>query len=301
MDARRDNERLHRLGARQAGRITRAQLTALGVGRGQLANWVQRGWLIPRLPKVYALGHTAPSQAARLWEAVLYAGPEAMLSHLTAAQWCGYLKYAPRAVHVSTPRKIDSLPGVVVHGRRHLVRATHMGIPVTTTAQTLLDLAATRPDLLERALGQVEFLEHDDLGRLRAATESHNPGCAALRQAVVAYDPNFARLNDEFEIDFYEKCREWGIAPLPLANVEIAPGLHVDGLWPDHHLGVELDGNQNHHTRAQLLRDAERDLLYREHGLTIIRYRRAQIRRSPERIKADLERQLAQRAPHAGS
>jgi hypothetical protein len=295
MDARGDIEVLQRLATRQSGRVTRTQLVAIGIGRGRVEKWIARGVLIPCLPKVYALGYVSTTVEARLWEAVLYAGPGAMLSHLTAAQWCGYIKYAPAALHVSTPRKIASLPSVVVHARRSTERHEHAGLPVTTPAQTLLDLATVRPDLLPRALSQLDF-QGVDLARVHPAAHSGNPGCAALSAALTSYDPSFAYLNDEFEISFYALCREWGIDPLPLPNIQVAPKLVVDALWPDHRLGVELDGRDNHHTPAQLLRDAERDLICRRLGLTIIRYRRAQLVRDPLAVKTDLQTQLALRA-----
>jgi predicted transcriptional regulator of viral defense system len=298
MPKRRDIESLGRLAARQAGRVTRAQLHAIGFSDATVDDWTKRGLLIRRLPKVYAFGHAGLSHEARRWEAILYAGPGAMLSHMTAAQWCGYIKYAPTTVHVSTPRKITSLPSIVVHPRRDLPRQFHDGLPVTTLPRTLLDLALQRPDLLERALSQADFMGVLDRREIEAALRSGNRGAAALRTALDTYDPNFARLNDEFEIDFYALCREWGIEPLPTPNVEVAPKLVVDALWPEHHLGVELDGGPNHSSPAQLLRDAERDLTCRRLGLTIIRYRRAQVIRTPDAVRADLEAQLAQRSPH---
>ncbi len=232
---------------------------------------------------------------ARLWEAVLYAGPGAMLSHLTAAQHRGYIKYAPLTLHVSTPRKIASLPGITVHPRRELERHEHAGIPVSAPGQTLLDLATLRPDLLDRALSQLDY-QGIELATVHRFAQSGKPGATALRAAITSYDPNFARLNDVFEVDFYVLCREWGIDPLPIPNVEVAPKLVVDALWPDHGLGVELDGHDNHSSHAQLLRDAERDLVCRRLGLTIIRYRRAQITRDPQAVRADLQAQLALRA-----
>jgi hypothetical protein len=286
-----------RVAERQAGRVTRLQLRRCGITDSMIRRWVENGRLIPRLPKVYALGYASAAQESRLWEAVLYAGPGAMLSHMTAAQWCGYIKYAPAAVHVSTPRKIASLPSLVVHARRNLGRQTHAGVPTTTPAQTLLDLATVRPDLLERALGQLDFMGMLDFSALERSLALGLPGATALRQAIIDYDPNFQHLNEEFEIDFYELCREWKVEPLPIPNVELQPGHTIDALWPDHRLGVELDGKQNHSSDAQLLRDADRDLAARRLGLTIIRYRRAQIKRTPQAVREDLLTQLARHSP----
>ena len=49
--------------------------------------WVRSGYLLKVAKRVYAVGHLGPSRAADLWTAVLYAGPGAALSHVTAAHW----------------------------------------------------------------------------------------------------------------------------------------------------------------------------------------------------------------------
>jgi hypothetical protein len=296
MPTRRDIEGLGRVAGRQSGQVTRSQLHRLGFSDSTIHDWARSSLLTRRLPKVFALGYVSTTIDARLWEAVLYAGPGAMLSHLTAAQWCGYIKYAPQMVQVSTPRKIVSISGVVVHARRTLDRHEHAGIPVTAPGQTLLDLATQRPELLARALPKVDYLGIG-LGAIHHAAQSGHRGAGALRRALTSYDPNFGHLNDEFEIDFYALCREWSIDPLPIPNVEVAPRLTVDALWPEHHLAVELDGRQNHSSPAQLLRDAERDLACRRLGLTVIRYRRAQITRRPGTVRDDLIRQLTVSGP----
>ena len=294
-----DIDRVQTLAARQAGLITWAQLTALGFGEGRIRHWVTQGRLIPTgLRGVYALGYLSTTHEARLWGAVLLAGPGAMLSHLSAAQHRGLITYAPQTVHVSTPRKIVDAPGIHIHGRRgHLIRSVHAGIPVTTVAQTLLDLAVVRADLLPRALGQLDFQRVYDPNVLGAAARSGEPGAPALAQALQSYDPNLARLNGPLEFSFYDLCVAWHVVPLPIPNVEVAPGLTLDALWPDHHVGVELDGSDNHHSDAQALRDADRDLRARRLGLIVIRYRRAQVRRDPTAVREDLLAQLAARSP----
>ena len=85
----------------------------------------------------------APSREADLWAAILYAGPGAMLSHGTAAHWRGLIDYPPPTIEVSTPRKTKSISGVKVYARREFQRDFHDRLPVTSIAQTVLDLAAS--------------------------------------------------------------------------------------------------------------------------------------------------------------
>lgn len=61
----------------QYGRVTRAQLVALGMPHSTISRRLRSGYLTRVLPKVYAVGHTAPSHEADLWAAILYAGPGA--------------------------------------------------------------------------------------------------------------------------------------------------------------------------------------------------------------------------------
>jgi hypothetical protein len=81
-----------RLADRQNGRVSAAQLAALGIESVTITRWVSQGYLIPGHPRVYAVGHRAPSVEADLTAAVLYAGPGAMLSHATALWWYGLLE-----------------------------------------------------------------------------------------------------------------------------------------------------------------------------------------------------------------
>jgi hypothetical protein len=138
------------LAAKQFGRARVDQMRQLGVGKTTIRNWRDDGYLHPELPRVCAVGHPGRSIESDLAAAVLYAGPGAMLSHATAAWWLGLLKYPPRSIFVSSPRRVMDLGNIVVHGRRDLDRIWHNGLPVTTPSQTIIDFAATGPDDLLR-------------------------------------------------------------------------------------------------------------------------------------------------------
>jgi hypothetical protein len=135
--------RVGRFAAGQQARIAQHQLNALGIGRSTIDRWLAGGFLHRRLPGIFIVGSPARTVESDLWEAVLYAGPGAMLSHATAAKWLGMVDRWPDVIHVSTARRRRSLPGICVHPRRTgLIRTTHAAIPVTSIADTLLDLSA---------------------------------------------------------------------------------------------------------------------------------------------------------------
>src|SRR4051812_21377006 len=111
------------LAGRQFGRISRAQLLGLGADSRTIHRWLEGGYLHRVLPRVYAVGHRARTTESDLAAALLYAGPGAMLSHATAAWWLGLADSRPHMIHLSTPRRCKSIPGIKVHQRRTLKRA----------------------------------------------------------------------------------------------------------------------------------------------------------------------------------
>lgn len=136
---------------RQWGVVTRAQLTALGIRDRGVRDWVQNGRL-PRLYRgVYAVGHDRLRLEGRWLAAVMACGPGAVLSYRDAAQLWGLRQSGSGFIDVTVPsrngRRAQS--GIRLHRATRLapgdVTARH-GIPVTTVARTLLDLADVRPE-----------------------------------------------------------------------------------------------------------------------------------------------------------
>jgi very-short-patch-repair endonuclease len=293
--------RVAALAERQAGRVATFQLRHLGVGATTAARWTRAGYLHHVLPRVYAVGHLAPSRGADLWAAVLYAGPDAALSHVTAAHWRKLADFSGPIIHVSTPRACASVPGIAVHGRRGcLDREIVDGIPVTTIPQTVLDVAGSTPDLVlvRKLLAEIEYRTGTlDADRLRVVCGRGRRGTARLAEALDAYDPKLARTNGRLELGFYVFCelrRHKGI-PLPELNVSIH-GVKVDAYFRAHALVVELDGEDNHRTPAQRRRDRRNELILRAHGIEVVRYDWALVENEPHLTEQDLLAALARQA-----
>ncbi len=286
------DERFTELVSRQHGRITWAQLKALGASDSTISQWRSQGRLTRVLPKVYVAGPKVPTLESRLWEAVLYADPGAMLSHRSAAHAWGLIKYPPVVIEVSTPReKAASIDAVVrVYRGRHVVRCACDRFPVTTIPQTLLDLARVEAALLPRALATLDFRKQLDFGVLEAICGSGRLGSSALRAALLEHQPALAYTNGELEQRFLRWCERWKV-PLPKFNVRLH-GVIVDAYWPEHGLVVELDGHANHSSPAQLRRDRARDLKLRAQDLRVVRYDWELMHRQPEAMHADLMRHL---------
>lgn len=282
------------LAGSQFGRISWAQLRQLGAGRSTIGRWLASGYLIRVLPGVYAVGHVAPSRDARLFELVLWAGPGASLSHGTAAWWRGLLSWPVSSTHISTPRYLRTkLAGdVALHLRRDLRREVVNGVPVTTVAQTLLDLAASEPfKLVRRALAQLDYTGAFDRRELSAVCARGRPGSAALMRALRRHLPELARTRSELEAEFLLLCERYRL-PLPLMNRKLY-GEEPDAWWPDFKLVVEIDGDDNHRTPAQRSRDRRKELVLRAHGLIVLRYDYDLIMRTPPAVKRDLVSQMS--------
>ena len=117
-----------------------AQLLAAGLDRDAIAYRRRVGRLHLLHRGVYAVGHRPPSPLATAMAAVLACGPDAALSHRSAAAlW----RILPRWHSPIGSDDADQAPPPR-HPRPPLPPAdatTHYGIPVTTPARTFVDLA----------------------------------------------------------------------------------------------------------------------------------------------------------------
>jgi hypothetical protein len=233
---------------RQHGRITRRQLLVAGVDAKRIDRWISDGRLRPVHRGVYAVGHSAPSTLATYAAAVLASGDGAALSHNADAHILHLLPgSAPPEVTVPTTAHRQR-PGIVIHRVRRLpaqdVTTLH-GIPITTPARVLLDLAPRlSPKQLTRACHEAA-IRHATTPRQIEACIARNPdkkGIAKLRRALAA-DVTLSVLEDRF----LELLEHHGL-PLPRTNIDHRGDI-VDCHWPDHDLTVELLSYRYHATR----------------------------------------------------
>ncbi|HSC01941.1 MAG TPA: DUF559 domain-containing protein [Solirubrobacteraceae bacterium] len=274
---------------RQAGRVAWWQLVALGVDDSAISRWAASGYLHQVLPRVYAVGHRAPSVEADLWEAVLYAGPGAMLSHATALWWRGLLDKQPRPLQVTTPRRCQSQSGIRVYGRRTCERVLHKGLPTTSVEQALLDYAATAPiERVRHALANADYHKVLDIPALQVIAGTGRRGSTMLRNALARHEPKLAYTRSHLERTFLVLCERAGI-PMPDVNVWIA-GVLVDAVWRDRRLVVELDGKDNHSSWGQIQNDRSKELRLRAAGFVVVRYGTRQVEEELDVVADDLLR-----------
>ncbi len=159
----------------QAGVVTRAQAHRSGLSDGAIDHRVATGRWQRVYPGVYVTFSGPVSREARLWAAVLYAGPDAVLSHETAAELQRLLDKPAPLVHLSVPRtrRVAPYEGLRISTSRRTVVGQRFPpgvLPQTLVDDTLLDLidkAGTFDEvcaLVTRAFGRRLTGE----GRLRA-------------------------------------------------------------------------------------------------------------------------------------
>lgn len=299
--------RVAQLAERQWGVVSRGQLIRLGIGGASISRRPATGLLHRLHPGIYAFGHRAVQMRGRLAAALLFAGPGGALSHQTAAWWWGLLRSEhrasrraglgetpPRRIHVSATGYRRSIAEVRIHHPRRLERTSHRGMPITTVARTLLDVAATLAYAdLRRALAEADYRKLLDLDAVERELGRGHAGSAALRRALASHMPQLARGLSVLEERFLALCEAAGI-PLPAVNPRVG-GWMVDALWRRERLVVELDGHVAHGSAAAIERDRRRDLTLRASGYSVLRYTWGQITRDAERVAADLREALTKR------
>jgi very-short-patch-repair endonuclease/predicted transcriptional regulator of viral defense system len=289
---------IQELAARQHRMVSLPQLKALGLTASAVRNRVAAGKLRRVHQAVYAVGLAPLSTEAIYMAAVLACGPKAVLSHRSAADHLGLRRCSRRAVDVTAPgRAGKERSGIDVH------RATDLderdvtkvkGIPCTTVARTLLDLATTVDrTALERAIEQAEKLRIFDLTAVvDAATRAGNrKGATTLKAVLTSYTPEPAFTRSELEKRFLALCRAAGV-PMPRTN-NVTGAEEIDFTWLDRRLMVEADSLRHHGTRAAFERDRRRDQQLTAAGWRVVRFTWRQVDETPAEVAATLRSLLA--------
>jgi very-short-patch-repair endonuclease len=286
--------RLAALATRQHGVVALWQLIALGLSRRTVTEWVASGRLHPVHRDVYALGHAAIALNGRLMAAVLACGPGAVVSHRTAAGLWGVLQDARSVIDVLAAANRRSRKGIAFHRVRRLHpddRTEVDGIPVTSLARTLLDVAQVVPRRkLVYALEQAERLRILDLREINACmARSHgHRGIKRLRRAIEEIEPEAQHAHEGMERLFIAFCRRQELQ-MPVMNV-VVEGLTVDALWAQQKLIVELDSWSHHRSKRAFEEDRRRDAPLKRAGYEVLRVTYSWLTEEPDDLAETIRR-----------
>ena len=221
--------------------------------------------------------------------AVLACGPDAALSHGSAAALWRIVSRWPSPPHVTAPGERRH-PGIHVHRSRHTDATTHHGIRVTTPARTLVDLAdVLNHQQLTRAVNEAQ------VQRLITAQElttllTRYPG-RRTSQLTPERGTTRSYLEDDF-VRFLKRHR----LPLPEFNQQIA-GHEVDAVYRQQRLVIELDSRQFHTTLRAFEQDRDRDADLLSAGFSTLRITDHRLKQHATKEAQRLKETLRSRSP----
>ena len=270
-----------RLAAEQHGVFTREQARACGLTEGRIRMRLESGRWERLHSAVYRLAGARATPRQALLTACLWGGPGATVSHRSAAA-LHRLPGGPAGVEITVPRgRVLRDPSILAHRTGPLpgVDVTAVdGIPVTTVARTLVDLAAVlRPDALEEALDSALSAGRVPrprlVWRLGELAGKGRPGVEVLRSLVEARAP---------------------AAPVWGHEVRAGGRLAVlDCAYPQVRLAVEADGWQTHSGRARWEDDLARQNALVAAGWTVLRFPWSVIDQDPGQVRREVAATLA--------
>ncbi|MTV26625.1 hypothetical protein FTX61_14555 [Nitriliruptoraceae bacterium ZYF776] len=282
--------RASRIARSQRGLVVRRALVEeAGVAPATIRRRLRSGAWTQPFPGVVDLRTHAPSWRGEVAAVVLAAGGDAWASHETAAHLHRFLDHArPEPVDVLVPRGRHPKVGQV---RLHTTRSlgadevtTRHGIPLTTPARTLLDLAVgTAPPVLERYLADLARRDADLLQQVVELTDRHRtlPGRGRLFAVMARLPDDVASVESPLEVLGVQQLRVHRAPPYVLQHpVRDRAGAIIarpDVAWPDLRTALFLDGAAYHDLLAVRRDDAAKRDRLRAIGWRVQAVRRAEL------------------------
>ena len=239
-----------RLAARQHGVVSQAQLLAAGLDRDAIAYRRRVGRLHLLHRGVYAVGHRPPSPLATAIAAVLACGPDAALSHRSAAaRWRIVLRW-PARTHMTAPTSAAAPdPDPPLPPRRH-----------------------------DHPLRDPRHHSPPDPGRPRRRPDPKTPHPSPQRNpGPTAHHPNRAD-RPPHPLPAPPARPRRPLRPLPQTPPPPTPrtntrsaGHEVDAVYRQHKLIIELDSRQLHTTPTPFEQDRDRDADLLNAGFSTLR------------------------------
>ena len=284
-------ERWQRVADRQWGVVSRRQLAAPGSRAAPCDIGLAAGRLHGCTAASTRSATACCARRATAWRRCWRAGPARCSATAARPHTGGCCGTDQTRIDVTAPAARHGIPGIRLHRSRSLDAQDtthHEGIPITTVARTLLDLAATARR--ERARARARAGE-----RLRALRpprdhRRHRPSQRAPRNTASSRGPTSREpkwTQNEWEAAVPGLVRDAGLPEPETQRAFHAPDhghCEPDYHWPQHRVIVETDGFETHGTRQAFRNDRAKDA-----ALTARRLPRPQIhsrRRARPRAQA---------------
>jgi len=297
------------IAAQQEGLVTRRQLEACGLSSKQIEGWVRGGRLHPVFRTVVVLGHQTLGPRGRLRAAAL-ACPGAVISHRSAGFLLGLRDVAPVVIDLipaeQRGRQIDGIKAHRVPFPGPSEMRTAFGIPCTTVARTIVDLAGTHGiDKLREAVEMAAWKKRLDIAAVEAVLASgpRRRGAPALRLVLEEWRPvaetaRYSTVRSLFEAKLLPLIAAAGL-PIPKINARVRTAervLEVDLLWPEQRFVVEADSRRHHAIEVAFERDHKRTRELMAAGYEALRVSWREAENEPEAVFAVIRTELKARA-----
>jgi len=247
------------LATRQHGLVTRPQLMAMGIGPDAIDRRIAARRLHPIHRGVFAVGHRVRTRESTWMAAVLAAGPDAVLAFRSAAALWG-IRQGSR-LEVIAPRRLRR-PAIETH--RIVLPddevTVEAGIPVTTPARTLFDLAAVvREHHLNAAFQEAEVRRLTSPTSLDALVARYpgRRGTRAIKRMLARHEAIGRAVPTSLLERRFLALVDAHDLPRPTIN-RLGDHGEIDATWPGHRLIVECDGFATHGTREAFEEDRAR-------------------------------------------
>jgi hypothetical protein len=287
---------LRYLAGNQCGVISRSQALRAGLTTDMIKFRLRSGrWRLMHRG-VYATFTGIPGRGARLWAAVLSAGPGAMLSYQTAAELHGLVDKTTNPIHVTVPhaRHVLAAKGVSLHRSGRAVEAMEQRSypPRTRVEETVLDLTQTAKTFddvcgwVTRAIAR----ELTDETRLNAAMSAR----LRLRWRADLHELIVAAAGGDHSVLEFRYHRDVERAHGLPESVRQVPFTTRDGrrgrrdrVYEPHGVVVELDGRLAHQPEDRW-KDKTRDNAAAADGKQSLRYGWPQVKWQPCETAAEV-------------
>jgi hypothetical protein len=242
------------------------------------------------------------------WVAWLEVGPRAIRSHECAAEVRNlHPVETGRSVFTTDHGDHHRIPDVTVHQLRDVLphhASVVDGIPTTTAARTVVDLAAVvsferLKRIVENGVNDKVTTDEDIAAVLHEVTRRGKWGAAKLRRVLAARAPGEPVADSVLERLLVDALR---LAGLPDPEPQFPhPGRHpgrgfVDYAYPIGKLILEADGRTWHQRVADLKRDRARDNEAARAGWQTMRFMHEELRSDPIDVGLAVVETLAHRA-----
>jgi hypothetical protein len=241
--------------------------------------------------EVFAVGRPDLPLNGVFLAAVLACGPEARLSHLSALRKWGLRGGGTHRIDVTAQRSIKPKPGIRLHRPLSLdaVEFTEAdGIPITTVAQTLLDVAAPAYRLnVGKLVHEAIVAELFDMHAI-ARVLARNPGAPGAARLAEALTDEVPFTRSDLEEAALALFRSHSV-PEPASNRWIWDGerlVEVDFVWPEAGVIVEVDGWRYHRSRWRRRQDAAKTAALEAQGWRVLRFSEFAIAGTPADVAA---------------